>query len=69
MNVNIQLLDEKIKNSGLKIDYICKNLGISRQAFMKKRKGVTKFRGSEIYVLCDMLHIIDTNERDKIFCE
>lgn len=68
MSTNTQLLEEKIENSGLKIDYICKNLGISKQAFYKKRAGKTPFRGSEIYVICDLLKITDDAEKSKIFC-
>lgn len=64
--VNTQLLDEKIKNSGLKTSFICETIGISRQAFDKKKKNVYKFRLSEIYVLCDLLRI-PIAERQSIF--
>lgn len=65
--VNTQLLDEYIENSGLKVGFIVEKLGISRQGFDKKRKGITPFRASEIYVLCDLCRIPDL-ERPKIFC-
>ncbi len=64
---DLQLLDSIIKNSGYKIGYIAEILGISRQAFNKKLKGDTPFRGSEVYVLCDLLKISDTDKK-KIFC-
>ena len=48
--VNSALLDEKIEQSGLKVTYIVDTLGISRQAFYKKKNGKTPFRKSEIYV-------------------
>ena len=63
--VNTQLLDEYIAKSGLKIGYICEILGITRQAFGKKRRGIVPFKAAEIYVLCDYLHI--TDDRDGIF--
>lgn len=63
--VNTQLLDEYIDKSGLKIYRICEILGISRQAFRKKRKGLVPFKAAEIYVLCEILHI--TDDRDAIF--
>ena len=64
--VNAQVLDCKIKESGLKIGYIIGQLGISRQAFDMKRKGVYPFKAAEIYVLCDLLHI-EGNSREAIF--
>ena len=61
------LLEEKITASGLKLNYILNQLGISRQAFDRKRKGQTAFRQSEVYVLCDLLNITDGMEKIKIF--
>ena len=66
-NIDTELLEVYIKNSGLKTTYICEQLGISRQAFDRKRKGVVAFRQSEVYVLCDLLRIIDTTIKMKIF--
>lgn len=66
-NVDTDLLNEYIEKSGLRLDYIFGTLGISRQSFDKKRKGITSFTGAEVYVLCDLLHI--PNEiSPKIFC-
>ena len=64
--VNTQMLDNEIEKSGLKISYIIDKLGISRQAFDKKRKGKTPFRASEVYVLCDLCKIDDA-VKPKIF--
>ena len=65
--VNTQLLDEKINSSGLKINYICEKLGISRQGFDKKKKNQIAFRCAEIYVLCDLLRISNDQEKKSIF--
>ena len=65
--INTELLEEYIDNSGLRIAYILEQLGISRQAFDKKRKGVFAFRQSEVYVLCDLLRITDDATKAKIF--
>lgn len=65
--IDVELLDDYLEKSGYKIGYICSQLGISRQAFDKKRRGLTTFRLSEIYVLCDLLRINDDNEKNKIF--
>ena len=65
-HIDEKLLNEYISNSGLRIDYICTQLGLSTTAFHNKRKGKTPFRVSEIYVLCDLLHI-NNDDKTKIF--
>ena len=65
--VNTQLLDERIAASGLKVGYIVEKVGISRQGFDKKRKGITPFRKSEVYVIADLLKLTN-EEKIKIFC-
>lgn len=64
--VNTQLLDEKIKNSGLKTSFIIDVLGISRQAFANKRNNKTPFRGAEMFTLAKLLNL-DDDEKVKIF--
>ena len=64
--VNTQLLEQKIADSGYKLGFIVSNIGISRQAFNKKMKGITSFRFSEIYVLRDLLKL-STEEEQAIF--
>jgi len=66
-SVDTNLLNQYIENSGLRIGYICESLGISRQMFDRKRKGINSFRGSEIYVLCDLLKVT-SEDKPKIFC-
>ena len=65
--VDTELLDKYIENSGLKLGYIIEKLGISRQAFDRKRKGLVAFRAAEVYVLCDLLKISE-EDKPKIFC-
>lgn len=65
-NIDTELLNNAIRRSGLKISFIADTLGISRQAFNNKRKGNTKFRKSEVYVLCDLLKLT-TEESNLIF--
>ena len=65
-NIVTTLLEEAIENSGLRINYILEQLGISRQSFDRKRKNVDKFRQSEVYVLCDLLRL-DKEQKKKIF--
>lgn len=64
---NTQLLEKKIKQSGLKPGFIYEKLGLSRQGFYNKKNNVTKFRLTEVYVLCDLLDIKDEEEKLAIF--
>lgn len=64
--INTQLLEDKIKGSGLKNDYISDELGISRQAFRLKRIGTTPFKKLEIERLCELLDVTET-EKPYIF--
>lgn len=66
-DVDTDLLNEYIEQSGLRIAFIVEKLGITRQAFDKKRKGLNSFRASEVYVLCDLLRISE-EVKHKIFC-
>lgn len=61
------LLNRYIDESGLRIGFIVEQMGISRQAFDKKRKGEVLFRLPEIYLLCDILGIRDEETKRKIF--
>lgn len=65
-DVDTAMLDDYIKRSGLKVRFIVETLGISRQAFDKKRKGEVAFRAPEVYVLCDLLRIPE-DMKPKIF--
>jgi hypothetical protein len=65
-NIDSEKLELAIKNSGYRPGYIVEQLGISKQAFDMKRKGRTAFRGSEIYVLVDLLKLTD-QEKNEIF--
>lgn len=66
MMVNTPLLDERIAQSGFRVGYIIDTLGLSRNGFDKKRKGKTRFRKAEIYVLSDLLKL-DEAEEKRIF--
>jgi len=67
--LNAQLLDDRIEKSGLKIGFIVDTLGISRNAFDKKRKGKTPFRTAEIYVLSDLLKLSDADRTGIFFAD
>lgn len=63
---NLQLLDDYIVKSGLRIGFIAEKLGVTRQAFNYKRRGISRFKASEAYVLCDLLNITG-EDKSKIF--
>ena len=67
--VNTMLLDEKINQSGLKVDFLISNLGISPTAFYKKKRNEIPFRTAEVYVLCDLLGINTEQDKLKVFFE
>ena len=63
MKVNTKLLQQKIKDSGLKMGFIAEKLGRSRQALSDKIQGKTEFLPSEIRILCELLHLSDGDRR------
>ena len=65
-HIDTALLDKAIDSSGLKINFLCDALGITRQAFDKKRKGKAAFRLSEVFVLCYYLNL-DAAQKNAIF--
>ena len=64
---NVDLLQRKVADSGLRNAFIAKRLGISRSAWYNKLKGDSKFTAEEIKALCDILHITSLREREDIF--
>lgn len=64
---NTALLEEEIKNSGLKKSYLAQKLGLSRFGLAKKISGETEFKASEIVTLCTELKITSPKQRDRIF--
>ena len=64
---NTDLLREKIVSSGLKLEYIAKELGISRFALSNKIQNNTEFKVSEMQKLCEILKIDDPREKEDIF--
>ena len=64
---DVELLDKKIKLSGLKSSFIVQNLGISKQGYYLKKNGKTPFKTAEVYVMCDLLNINDDDEKLAVF--
>lgn len=60
-------LQKRIDDSGLKQEFIARQLGLSSYGFAKKRDNETQFKPSEIEKLCEILHIGTLEERFAIF--
>lgn len=64
---NTELLLQKIKGSGLKINYICSKLGITWHGFTPKVRGEVQFKQSEILGLQKLLGLTDSEVREIFF--
>ena len=63
---NIELLKDKIKDSGIPMVTLSKKSGIVRETLYNRLAGVGEFTASEIIGLTDALKLTKT-ERDQIF--
>lgn len=59
-------LREKIDDSGYKLRFIAKKLGITYQGFLNKINNESEFKATEIQTLCNLLSI-DIQEKEQIF--
>lgn len=64
--MNACLLKQKINDSGYRLDFIAKQLGITYQGFLKKLKNETEFKASEIVIMKKILQLSDL-ELQQIF--
>lgn len=64
--VNIELLREEIKDSGMTVVAIAKKAGIDRATFYNRLNGVGEFTASEIVGITNALHL-NKADRDRIF--
>lgn len=64
---NVELLKEKIKQSGKKRAHLANVLGVSRAGFYNLCSGKTQFRTEQVKVLCQELGITDAEEMASIF--
>lgn len=64
---DVELLNAKIDESGLKRNFIAEQLGITPQGFYLKTSGKNEFTASQIQKLCDLLRITTQREIKAIF--
>lgn len=63
---NTEALKQKIDESGYKMQFVAKQIGVSNQAFYNKIGNKTEFLASEIMKLSKLLQL-DDDERNAIF--
>lgn len=63
---DIELLKQKIKDSGMTVTAVSKKSGILRETLYNRMNGKGEFTASEIVALTDVLDLTRV-ERDKIF--
>ena len=65
---NTEKLEQKIKDSGYRIEYVAEKCGLSAQGLLKKRNNETEFKASEILVLKTLLNLSDEETNEIFFC-
>lgn len=66
MAYNVNLLWEKVKASGMKIEPLANAVGLTREGFYKKLDRGTEWKPSQILVLCEYLRLSE-DDRRQIF--
>lgn len=64
---NTVLLENLIKDSGLKKKFIAEKLGICRGQLNKKIAGLVQFTGPEIKILCKLLNLEEWGRIKPVF--
>ena len=64
---NTELLNEKIRISGLKKSYLAEKLGLTRSGFWNYVNNKSQFKADHIKILCDELNITSLKEKESIF--
>ena len=64
---DVELLRDRIDNSGYKMSYLAKQLGLTPQGFYLKVNGTNEFKATEIQKLCELLCITEPEEMKRIF--
>lgn len=64
---NTSVLMQQIKDRGLKLSYVAKYIGLSRQGLTNKIRNVHPFTTEEVYKLCELLSIKSAADIKRIF--
>lgn len=66
--MKLELLNDKIRESGMKKNFLAEQIGIDRVSLYNKLAGKTEFTVTEIIKLCDALKLND-REKKQIFLQ
>lgn len=64
---NTKLLEQRIADSGKKINYLAEKVGLSYQGFRNCVTNKAEFKVSQVQILCEELNITSLKERQDIF--
>lgn len=65
--VNSQLLDETIKEKGVRTDFLIRKIGISKNGYYKKKNNQIPFKTAEIFVITNILGLSEEEEQGIFF--
>ena len=65
--MNLEALNDKVKESGLKNSYIAKRMEITTQSLGKKLRGLSPITVENAACLCEILPFADNDEKVFIF--
>jgi hypothetical protein len=65
--LNKDLLEQAIRDSGLKKCFVAEKIGLSASGFWNCLNGKAEFRVSQVNALCTLLGITDPDTKNKIF--
>jgi len=66
---NTEMLKDFIEKSGYRIQFLCDQLGITRQGLYNKINGKTEFNASEISILTELLKLTAEQQRAIFFAQ
>ena len=64
---NTELLENKIRDCGLKKGYLAEKCGLSRAGFRNCELNKAEFTTSQVNILCEELGITSLREKETIF--
>lgn len=63
---DVELLEKIIDESGYRLDFIAKRMGLTYQGFRNKMTGKSEFKTREVAILSNLLGLT-SEQRDRIF--
>lgn len=64
---NTEMLEDLIRQKGIKKSFLAEKLGVTRQTFDSYLKNRSEFRVSQVNTLCEVLGIEDPAIKEAIF--